>query len=46
MSVQPFAVCSNWIKAVVVKDFESLISLAEFVTDKKLPNSKSYRWNP
>ena len=34
------AVCSNWIKAVVVKDFESLISLAEFVTDKKLPKLK------
>ena len=34
------AVCSDWIKAVVVKDFESLISLAEFVTDKKLPKLK------
>ena len=34
------AVCSDWIKAVVVKDFESLMSLAEFVTDKKLPKLK------
>ena len=34
------AVCSDWIKAVVVKDFESLITLAEFVTDKKLPKLK------
>ena len=34
------AVCSDWIKAVVVKNFESLISLAEFVTDKKLPKLK------
>ena len=34
------AVCSDWIKAVVVDNFESLISLAEFVTEKKLPKLK------
>ena len=34
------AVSSDWIKAVVVKDFSTLISLAESVRSKKLPKLK------
>ena len=34
------AVSSDWIKAVVVKNFEALISLAESVREKKLPKLK------
>ena len=34
------AVCADWIKAVVVKDFSTLVSLAEFVKEKKLPKLK------
>ena len=34
------AVCADWIKAVVVKDFSTLVSLAEFVQEKKLPKLK------
>ena len=34
------AVCTDWIKAVVVKDFSTLVSLAEFVQEKKLPKLK------
>ena len=34
------AVSSDWIKAVVVKDFPTLISLAESVRNKKLPKLK------
>ena len=34
------AVCADWIKAVIVKDFSTLISLAEFVHEKKLPKLK------
>ena len=34
------AVCADWIKAVVVKDFHTLVSLAEFVQEKKLPKLK------
>ena len=34
------AVCADWIKAVVVKDFSTLVSLAEFVHEKKLPKLK------
>ena len=34
------AVCADWIKAVVVKDFPTLVSLAEFVQEKKLPKLK------
>jgi len=34
------AVSSDWIKAVVVKDFEALISLAQTVREKKLPKLK------
>ena len=34
------AVCSDWIKAVVVKDFEALVSLAQSVREKKLPKLK------
>ena len=34
------AVCSDWIKAVVVKDFSTLVSLAEFVKNNKLPKLK------
>ena len=34
------AVISDWIKAVVVKDFATLISLAQSVRDKKLPKLK------
>jgi len=34
------AVCADWIKAVVVKDFSTLVSLAEFVQEKRLPKLK------
>ena len=34
------AVCSDWIKAVVVKNFEALVSLAQSVREKKLPKLK------
>jgi len=34
------AVSSDWIKAVVVKDFEALVSLAQTVREKKLPKLK------
>ena len=34
------AVSSDWIKAVVVKDFQALISLAQSVREKKLPKLK------
>ena len=34
------AVSSDWIKAVVVKNFEALISIAQYVRDKKLPKLK------
>ncbi|MDP6857757.1 MAG: chromosome segregation SMC family protein [Candidatus Nitrosopelagicus sp.] len=34
------AVCADWIKAVIVKDFSTLVSLAEFVHEKKLPKLK------
>jgi len=34
------AVCADWIKAVVVKDFTTLVSLAEFVQEQKLPKLK------
>jgi len=34
------AVSSDWIKAVVVKDFEALVSLAQSVREKKLPKLK------
>ena len=34
------AVCADWIKAVVVKDFSTLVSLAEFVKEKNLPKLK------
>ena len=34
------AVSSDWIKAVVVKNFEALISIAKYVRDKKLPKLK------
>ena len=34
------AVCSDWIKAVVVKDFSTLVSLASFVKENKLPKLK------
>ena len=34
------AVCADWIKAVVVKDFSTLVTLAEFVQEKKLPKLK------
>ena len=34
------AVCADWIKAVVVQDFSTLVSLAEFVQEKKLPKLK------
>jgi len=34
------AVSSDWIKAVVVPDFETLVSLAQVARDKKLPKLK------
>ncbi|MDC0194118.1 chromosome segregation protein SMC [Candidatus Nitrosopelagicus sp.] len=34
------AVSSDWIKAVVVKNFEALISIAQYVRNKKLPKIK------
>ena len=34
------AVCADWIKAVIVKDFSTLVSLAEFVKEKKLHKLK------
>lgn len=34
------AVSSDWIKAIVVKDFETLLSIAEVAREKKLPKLK------
>ncbi|MFB5597535.1 MAG: chromosome segregation SMC family protein [Nitrosopumilaceae archaeon] len=34
------AACSDWIKAIVVKDFATLVSLAEFARFKNLPKVK------
>ena len=34
------AVSSDWIKAIVVKDFATLLSIAEFARSKKLPKLK------
>jgi len=34
------AACSDWIKAAIVPDFETLVSLAQVVRNKKLPKLK------
>ena len=34
------AVSSDWIKAIVVKDFATLLGIAEFARSKKLPKLK------
>ena len=34
------AACSDWIKAVIVPDFETLVSLAQVARNKKLPKLK------
>ena len=34
------AVCSDWVKSVIVRDFTTMISLAETVKERKLPKLK------